>query len=114
MSDGTMKTRRFREAKRAEGAARQEIYLPAALCEAIDDFRDGQAISSRPEAIRRLLELGLKTGELLATVEGLRLLARMHAAVPSNSERTKRSRPAGDASSEAERIGTAGDNFFGD
>ena len=92
MTDGTIKTRRFREAKRAEGAARQEIYLPAALCEAINEFRDTHRVSSRTEAIRRLCELGLKANDLLMNIHTLRELAEMHAVAPFDFHKTRRSR----------------------
>lgn len=71
---GTRNTETFRSAKRKEGAVRQEIYLPGPLTEAIDAFRDSQRIASRPEAIRRLCELGLKAAALRATVRDVEAL----------------------------------------
>jgi len=92
MSLGTIRTQRFREAKRAEGAARQEVYLSANLAAAIDDFRDARQVASRPEAIRRLCELGLKANDLLMNIHTLRELAEMHAVAPFDFHKTRRSR----------------------
>jgi metal-responsive CopG/Arc/MetJ family transcriptional regulator len=37
--------------------------MPDALLRAIDDFRFGNRLASRSEAIRRLIELGLEAGK---------------------------------------------------
>ena len=68
---GTRNAQHFRKAKRAAGTVRHEVYLPAYLAEAIDDFRQVCRISTRPEAIRRLCEVGLKAGALLRAVHDL-------------------------------------------
>jgi metal-responsive CopG/Arc/MetJ family transcriptional regulator len=37
--------------------------MPKSLVQAIDDFRFGNRVASRAEAIRQLIELGLKTAQ---------------------------------------------------
>jgi len=71
MSAGSIKTRRFRDARRADGTIRQEVYLPADLAAAIDEFKHAQRIPARPQAIRQLCELGLKAGALLGAIHDL-------------------------------------------
>lgn len=73
---GTKNSESFRKAKRAEGTVRQEVYFPGELSEAIDAFRAATGIPSRPEAIRRLCELGIKAVALLATLKDLETFAR--------------------------------------
>jgi hypothetical protein len=57
---GTTKKKRGRPASTGRGAQIgmrwQEIHLSA-----IDEWREKHGVASRPEAIRRLVELGLKT-----------------------------------------------------
>jgi len=92
MSGGTIRTQRFRKAKRADGTVRQEVYLPGSLSEAINEFRDTHRVSSRTEAIRRLCELGLKANDLLMNIHTLRELTEMHAVAPFDFHKTRRSR----------------------
>ncbi len=43
-----------------ETTIRKLVSLPRALVQAIDDYRFGERIKTESEAIRRLIELGLK------------------------------------------------------
>ena len=108
-----MKARRFRKAKRAEGTIRQEVYLPVDLAAAIDEFKHARQIPARPEAIRRLCEIGLKANDLLATIDGLRVLAGMRAAAFFKSNKTRQSRRVRGVCGQAGRIDIADDNLFG-
>jgi len=40
---------------------RKQVSLPAEIAKAVDDYRFDRRISTESEAIRRLIELGVKT-----------------------------------------------------
>jgi metal-responsive CopG/Arc/MetJ family transcriptional regulator len=46
--------------------------MPKPLVQAIDDFRFGNRVASRAEAIRQLIELGLKAAKGEKPAKGLR------------------------------------------
>jgi len=46
-----------------ETTVRKLVSLPKAMVQAIEDFRFGERIKTESEAIRRLIELGLKASD---------------------------------------------------
>ncbi|MDE2106387.1 MAG: hypothetical protein KGL39_54730 [Patescibacteria group bacterium] len=51
-------------------SAEQPLTLPPALAQAVEQYRIAEGLSSRAEAVQRLIEIGLAHSEMIPIMRG--------------------------------------------